>query len=558
MRACFALVFLLWALPVSAATYYVGPAGSDANTCATAQTEGTPKLTIDAGMGCLSSGDTLIVKSGTYPEAVSCGGVTVVVCADVANVTLRSQTQHGAIIDGNSNTAEYGILTLGSTNGVTIDGFRVRGVSGTGIHMNGTGSTFTVTDNWLHDIGRVCSDTAIGKSGIFINESADDSVVSRNLFDGATIGRYANGENGCGFTITNLDHGIYIRGADNLTFSNNVLYGHAKGWPVHVYPDPVTGLKLYHNTFAFTHPTSWATGHILIGADTTNLDVANNISYDANTAFIYHFSGMFTTATVRTNRVFDANTFEPNSTPSGVTLSGTTTTTPSFISITTPYNFSLQASSNAIDAGLTLAAVTDDYAGTARPQNSVYDLGAYEIVQPPITPTVVITGPTADATWPTSTTPMTTLSGTSSDDGTITGCTWSNDRGGSGSATGTTSWSVASITLQSGANVITVTCTDNGTNTGNDSITVTYTAPGASPSRLRVEDLLGNPGPLPEKQCVDGTVKHPCWTVIHKRASSDTAANTLVRTLRNNGWRTQSLPSPSSGWGVVATCACAL
>jgi hypothetical protein len=37
---------------------------------------------------------------------------------------------------------------------------------------------------------------------------------------------------------------------------------------------------------------------------------------------------------------------------------------------------------------------------------------------------------------------------------------WSNDRGGSGVATGTTSWSVTGITLQSGANVITVTARD--------------------------------------------------------------------------------------------------
>ncbi len=53
----------------------------------------------------------------------------------------------------------------------------------------------------------------------------------------------------------------------------------------------------------------------------------------------------------------------------------------------------LQSSSPAKDAGTTIASVTNDYAGIARPQGSAYDLGAYEYVSgggdttPPSTPT---------------------------------------------------------------------------------------------------------------------------------------------------------------------------
>ena len=43
-----------------------------------------------------------------------------------------------------------------------------------------------------------------------------------------------------------------------------------------------------------------------------------------------------------------------------------------------------------------------------------------------------------------------------------------------GTATGTTSWSVGGITLQSGVNVITVTARDAANNTGTDTLTVTY------------------------------------------------------------------------------------
>ena len=57
----------------------------------------------------------------------------------------------------------------------------------------------------------------------------------------------------------------------------------------------------------------------------------------------------------------------------------------------------------------------------------------------------------------------------------VTQVTWSNDRGGSGTASGTTSWSVSGIVLQSGDNVITVTARDAANNSGTDILTVTYT-----------------------------------------------------------------------------------
>jgi hypothetical protein len=52
--------------------------------------------------------------------------------------------------------------------------------------------------------------------------------------------------------------------------------------------------------------------------------------------------------------------------------------------------------------------------------------------------------------------------------------TWTNSRGGSGTATGTTSWSASGIALQSGSNVITVTARDAAGNSGTDMLAVTY------------------------------------------------------------------------------------
>jgi parallel beta-helix repeat protein len=51
-------------------TYYVAKNGNDSNTCAEAQNIGTSKQTINAGIRCLASGDTLRIRRGTYVETV--------------------------------------------------------------------------------------------------------------------------------------------------------------------------------------------------------------------------------------------------------------------------------------------------------------------------------------------------------------------------------------------------------------------------------------------------------------------------------------------------------
>lgn len=89
-----------------------------------------------------------------------------------------------------------------------------------------------------------------------------------------------------------------------------------------------------------------------------------------------------------------------------------------------------------------------------------------------IAPVVTITGPTSSATYATSATTM-SLSGTASDNTAVTQVTWVNSRGGNGTASGTTSWTVPSITLQAGSNVLTVTARDAAGNSSSDALTVT-------------------------------------------------------------------------------------
>jgi hypothetical protein len=90
-------------------------------------------------------------------------------------------------------------------------------------------------------------------------------------------------------------------------------------------------------------------------------------------------------------------------------------------------------------------------------------------------PTISIGGPTTASSY-TTTKNVITLGGTASDNKGVTAVTWSNSRGGSGFSSGTTSWSVPSIPLQGGTNIITVTAQDAGGNKGTDVITVTSSA----------------------------------------------------------------------------------
>jgi len=87
-------------------------------------------------------------------------------------------------------------------------------------------------------------------------------------------------------------------------------------------------------------------------------------------------------------------------------------------------------------------------------------------------PVVTITGPTSAATFATAAMTL-PLSGTASDSTGVTQVTWVNSRGGGGTASGTTSWTVASVALQTGSNTITVTARDAAGNSSSDVLTVT-------------------------------------------------------------------------------------
>jgi hypothetical protein len=91
-------------------------------------------------------------------------------------------------------------------------------------------------------------------------------------------------------------------------------------------------------------------------------------------------------------------------------------------------------------------------------------------------PTVSLSSPTSGGSYATGTSSL-TVSGTAADNLGVTQVTWKNDRGGSGTASGTSSWSVSNIQLSVGTNTLTFTANDAAGNNASKTLVVTYSAP---------------------------------------------------------------------------------
>jgi hypothetical protein len=115
---------------------------------------------------------------------------------------------------------------------------------------------------------------------------------------------------------------------------------------------------------------------------------------------------------------------------------------------------------------------TNELTVTARDAAGNQSSDTLTVTYDPTPPTITIAGPTTASTYLTGASVI-TLGGTAADNIGITAVTWANSAGGTGFASGTRTWSVASISLSLGTNVITVTAQDAAGNRRTDVLTVT-------------------------------------------------------------------------------------
>ncbi len=161
---------------------------------------------------------------------------------------------------------------------------------------------------------------------------------------------------------------------------------------------------------------------------------------------------------------------ENNSTPSADASGWITVTS------TASYNADVSYTLSAGDGTKTVYCWYKDTAGNISEQ---YKASA---ILDTTTPAIAISNPTSSSTYSTSSSNL-NLGGTASDATSgVKEITWKSDKGGSGTASGITSWSVSNISLSKGKNIITVTAKDNAGNEKSTTLNVTYTA-AAAPSK---------------------------------------------------------------------------
>ena len=412
----------------------------------------------------------------------------------------------GGLLNGNANIIQpvYG-TNLRFTNFEIYDW-----PAGDGTHaFEGGYDDIQIINNIWRDPrrdGTLCAPGNSGAScGYPIYLKASNSLIDNNLFynlPGYAIHQYdfsaglpghprpsnniISGNEIHDFAIYQNSPAILLATGVNDSAFNNVIYdGGGSGISATCFTVGYvqTTAKIYNNTCY--HVTNAGVEYF----NTSNLTVANNIFYDMpNGKMLDAVPGTTSAITFTNNLCFGT----------GSNTNCAITSNPLFSNLAGRVFTLASTSSPAYNAGTPSPCPSTDYALTTRPQNGSCDIGAYEFGSSVPTPTIALVtiggvanvGPTAVVI-----TSTVTITGTSSCSVGTPSVTWVNDRGGSpgsGTATGTTSWTITSASLtpdRVNAFTITNACSLGG---GTTSTTALVRANGASRFVLRLAMETGS------------------------------------------------------------------
>jgi parallel beta-helix repeat protein len=423
------------ATPGTGNVYYVSTNGSDANP----GTQSRPWQTIQKAADSLNSGDTVIVRVGSYQERVHVNrsgslnnpitfqaeGVVVLkgftITAD--NIHIDGFEITGAVhsdwrsgwgisVRGDNCRIEDNYVHYNTDGGISIDhrdddhstgcliknnrvyrngqvGIEVHGrehvVEGNEIwgtiqyHPDWTspwadadgfrvfGEGHILRNNYVHDINY--DGVMVVNAHIDCFQTWDDStheVLKNSIIE----------KNRCIFTVeaggpNATDKGVQLEsGANNNIIRNNVF----RGFHGIMFENGCSYNKIYSNTFisSLTPEGGGYTTAFHITNSPYNV-FKNNIIYDVRT-YIVLVGDSGTGLDVGYNLIYRSDGNLPSGNPYRNDLWGVD---PQFVDLS-GYDLHLSASSSAIDAGIELADVRDDYDGVLRPQGNGYDIGAYE------------------------------------------------------------------------------------------------------------------------------------------------------------------------------------
>ena len=219
------LVFLIvsvFSTNVFGTVYYVSKTGNDFNTCAQARNKAFPKLTISAGIKCLSSGDTLYIRSGTYYEAINEYKVSIPSGTSWQSpVTIAGYPGEKIILQPCTGETEV-LRLMGYTAGtqyVVFDNLTLDGINNIAniVKITYTGNNPNHCSNHIRI--KNCEIKNARHNGIYVDsQSGNNEFINLKIHD--------NGS-------SDFDHGLYITGNNNLIKKCDI-YQNA-GWGIHIY-----------------------------------------------------------------------------------------------------------------------------------------------------------------------------------------------------------------------------------------------------------------------------------------------------------------------------------
>lgn len=194
---------LLFAAKIEAATYWVSKSGTDVNGCTNTTTPLTTgaKQTISAGVGCLASGDTLMIGSGTYTETLNCNVTCPPSGTDASHLTTIAVAPGNSVIWKSSNGASIIALVSVSSN-----------TKGNYVHITGQGATLEFDGTGMGGAGG----TSNGDSGIATNQNTTGIKLSYLKVHNVKTSFCVGGSAGAGLLIGGANHLIdHVESYDN-------------------------------------------------------------------------------------------------------------------------------------------------------------------------------------------------------------------------------------------------------------------------------------------------------------------------------------------------------
>jgi|GEM_PF-1176289 len=312
-------------------------------------------ITIQGAVGNISIEDSLIFDNNNHGIAFGSG-----TNLNLSNSTSTSNAYNGINIGGGTVTISHSYFNSNASNGVTAS-------AGT-VTISDTTAQENLNDgfSWNGTVYMVCDHCSAISNGVNGLGSDGDGFTSHNSSSGVI--RYS-------YAANNKKTDVCLTGTGSFSIYDNIFYHDTVGTLALVYLQGTT--HTFYNNDVVSKGNTGTGVQVITGTSAT---LKNNIIYGFTTGIVAD-SG--STATSDYDLLYQNGSAQYTGISAGI---HSLSQNPVFADLSSN-DFRLQDSSPAINAG-TDVALTSDYVGTAVPQGSTPDIGAYEYLLPSAAPTI--------------------------------------------------------------------------------------------------------------------------------------------------------------------------